>query len=428
MDICEHCHNVLAKSIDRCTVCGTLRADPFAADVRRRETGTAPSHAPGWAAPKVTNGLHPDDFLRELTGEDPVAPPAEEPTHEPTAAVLPPRPATPAPATGALAGYLGSSVTKRPDTPTAGDDTTTPPPPTGQPAGSVPPEPRPDPHATELTTARKLTPDGVAARSTRLDGSVKLGPTPNHSVIAVGAPVLAALLVVLTIVLSYRVGDSEAAAENETAAPIIDTGAVTQSSSAVVLLELDGCGVLDQVTGFLFADQAILVPRSATLTDDRPTVVTSDGTSHQSEIVGWSLTRDLAVIRAEERLSGGLRWGVSGRSSAGDVVSILTVTGPGVAAPVPASIASVDTTNGIVTAFELDVRGTAGSVVLNADGYVIGIIDADGTAHVSDDVSPAVSRIVLANERPAAVCPPPPPTTLPTPDGETDDEGTAADK
>ena len=47
MDICEHCHNVLAKSVESCTVCGTLRADPLAADVRRREATSAPAHAPG---------------------------------------------------------------------------------------------------------------------------------------------------------------------------------------------------------------------------------------------------------------------------------------------------------------------------------------------------------------------------------------------
>ncbi len=411
MNICEHCHNVLAKSVDRCTVCGTLREDPLAADVRRREASNAPAHAPGWAAPKVNGGLHPEDFLRELAGES-----ADD---TPLAPALPPRHAA-VPVAGALAGYLGSTMSRGSNEEEEGvdDGATMPPPPGGPPIENAPPSDS-DPHAGQLTTATKLTADGVAARSTRLDGSVKLGPTPNHTLIALGAPLLAALIVVAAVVLSYQIGDSAASAARDRADIVaLDTSAVVQTSSAVVLLELDGCGVLDQTTGFLFADQAILAPRSATLTDDRPTVVLPDGSIYSSEIAGWSLTRDIAVIKADQRLSGGLRWGVSGRSSAGEVVSILTVTGPGVAAPVPATIASVETTNGIVTAFDLDVNGAAGSVVLNAEGYVIGIIDGNGTTHVSDDVSPAVSRIVLANERPSAVCPQAPPSTVPADDGD----------
>lgn len=409
MDICEHCHNVLAKSGDSCKVCGTFHADPLAADVRRREASAAPAHAPGWAAPKVSGGLHPEDFLRELAGES-----ADD---TPLTPALPPRHAA-VPVAGALAGYLGSTVSRGSDQEVDGadDDVAMPPPPAGPATDDAPPPPS-DPHAGQLTTATKLTADGVAARSTRLDGSVKLGPTPNHTLITLGAPLLAALLVVAAVVMSYQIGDS-AASSSPVDVVAIDSSAVVQGSSAVVLLELDGCGVLDQTTGFLFADQAILAPRSATLTDDRPTVVLPDGSTYSSEVVGWSLTRDLAVIKADQRLSGGLRWGVSGRSSVGDVVSILTVTGPGVATPVPATIASVETTNGIVTAFALDVNGSPGSVILSAGGFVIGIIDGNGTTHVSDDVSPAVSRIVLANERPAAVCPPRPAPTVPVDDGD----------
>jgi S1-C subfamily serine protease len=424
MDICEHCHNVLAKSIDRCTVCGTLRADPLAADVRRRDTGASPAHAPGWAAPQVEDGLHPEEFLRELIGES--SPEADPPP------VLPPR-ATVTPPTGALAGYLGTTVERGADgleaTIPAPEHQSEPPPPlppeAATPAADSPPPPGPSPDE-RLTTATKLTADGVAARSTRLDGSVKIGPTANHSVLSLGAPVLAGVILVATVLTSYRVTTSTAASEPEAEQTVaIDTPAVAQTGSAVVRLDLDGCGIVDQTTGFLFANQSILVPRSAVMTDDRPTVITDDGNSFPAEIVGWSLTRDLAVIRADQRLSSGLRWGVSNRSSVGDPVSVLAVTGPGAATPVPAVIESVDTTNGFVTGFALDITPAHGSIVLNTNGFVIGIIDGAGRALVSDDLSPAVSRIVLADERPPAECPPPPPTTVPTDqastDGTTDD-------
>lgn len=416
MDICEHCHNVLAKTVDRCTVCGTLRADPHAADVRRRESGDTPAHAPGWAAPSVSDGLHPEDFLRELTGEAPPPPPP----------ALPPRAAT-APPTGALAGYLGSTI----DRPLDRDvDHEGPPPPDPAPSDSndAPSTPTSS-YDEQLTTATKLTPDGVAARSTRLDGSVKIGPTANHTLIALGAPILAAVLVVATVVVSYRVRTSEAAAELAASeVSTIDASAIVATNSAVVRLDLDGCGVVDQATGFLFADQAILAPRSIVLTDDRPTVILPDGSSVPAEIVGWSVTRDMAVIRADQRLTGGLRWGVSGRTAPGDIVSILAITGPGAAAPVPATVDSVDTKDGFVISFDLDVTPSRGSVVLNSDGFVVGIVGTDGVVQVSDDLSPAISRIVLANDRPPGECPPPPTTTTTVPDGGDPDDTTSGEQ
>ncbi len=421
MEICEHCHNVLAKSVDRCTVCGTLRADPLAADVRRSETGDPAAHAPGWASPIVAeDGISPDDFLRELAGEA-----AMEPA--PTS-ILPPMASQTPPQTGLLAGYLGSTVERAPSapvvgqTPNAGDASTGPLEGHSPIDASTPPT---DYRGEHLSTATNITPDGVAARSTRLDGAVKLGPTNLHRLFTIGAPVLAGVLLLGGIVGTYEADSSDSpAGVGETNEPPVNASAVAQTGAAVVRLDLDGCGVLDQTTGFLFSDQAILAPRSSVLTDDRPTVVLPDGTSLPAEIVGWSITRDLAVIRAEQRIAGGLRWGVSARSITGDVVSVLMVGGPGAARPAPATITSVRQTNGINTAFELDLSPPQGSVVLNSDGFVIGIVDGSGTVQVSDDVSPAVSRVVLANERPDAECPPPPPTTVPTPvpEGEGDNE------
>lgn len=424
MEICDHCHNVLAKSIDRCTVCGTLRADPMAADVRRRETGDSPSHAPGWASPVVTHeGLHPDDFLRELSGEAPA-----EPVPVPSQ-----RPGPTPPTAGLLAGYLGHSVQRTPPAPVVGQSpnptpTDGPPSPTDDARATIE-DPSSSP-ATEyrgehLSTATNVTPDGVAARSTRLDGAVKLGPTSRHRQLTLGAPILSAVLLLGGIIGSLGDGSSEAATDAaETNEATVDASAVAQTGAAVVRLDLDGCGVLDQTTGFLFSDQAILAPRSAVLTDNRPTVVLSDGSTLPAEIVGWSITRDLAVIRADQRIAGGLRWGVSARSRTGDAVSVLMIGGPGAARPARATITSVRQANGINTGFELDVSPPAGSVVLNSDGFVIGIIDGSGSAQVSDDVSPAVSRVVLGNERPDAECPPPPPTTVPVPETDPDSSTT----
>lgn len=273
--------------------------------------------------------------------------------------------------------------------------------------------------ARHLSTATKVAPDGVAARTTRLDGTVKLGPTKTHRLLTLSAPLMAGLLLIGGALGSYRIRTSQAEeVEAAAAEPLIDTSAVSQSSSAVVRLDLDGCGVIGQTTGFLFADQTILVPQSLIVTDNRPTALLSDGTSLATEIIGWSLVRDLAVVRAEERHSGGLRWGVSSRVSEGDVVSVLAINGPGVVTPVPATIETANTVNGRNTSFELDVNAAAGSVVLNAEGFVIGVLDSQRLAQASDDVAPAMSRVVLANDRPQAVCPQPQSTLPVEPDGE----------
>lgn len=432
MDICGHCHNVLPRTTDRCTVCGTERVDPQAADVRRREDGDLPSHAPGWAAPSVPDsGIHPDDFVREITGEEAPAP----------ARALPPRqvPATPTP--GALAGYLGTTVDRssKDEAVPAALRGSTPAPPSGAASGgpsafSTPQDgPAPDRFGQHLSTATNVAPDGVAARTTRLDGAVKLGPTESHRFLTIGAPLLGAALLIAGIMGSYNIRTSQAEEVEAAEAQVsLDAAAVSDANTAVVRLDLDGCGIIDRTTGFLFADRTILVPQSAIATDHRPTVHLTDGTSSSAETLGWSLTRNLAIVRADDRLTGGLEWGVSSRVKADDIVSVLAISGPGIASPVPATITETNTMNGRNVSFGLDIRAAEGSVVLNADGFVIGVFDAANTAQASDDVAPAVSRLVLANERPRSICPVPPttlpPSTLPSEGDETQPGETQPDE
>ena len=418
MEICGHCHNVLPKTVDRCTVCGTARVDPTAADVRRREDGEQPSHAPGWAAPAVPDtGIHPDDFLRELSGEAPATPAAApSPDAQDITPALPPRavPATPAP--GALAGYLGTTADRRP---TAPDEETS----AAGEATQSPPSPQPptDPSAAtqfaqHLSTATRVAPDGVAARTTRLDGTVKLGPTSSHRILTLGAPLLAGVLLIGGVLGSYQVRTSQA--QEVEAANIeeqVEASTSVETSTAILQLDLDGCGVLGQTNGVLFADNTILVPRSSIITDNRPTVRAADGSEWTAEILGWSTTKGLAVVRTDDRMPGGLEWGVSSRVNADDAVTVLALVDGG--APMAATIAEARTLDGRNVSFTLDVDAPEGSVVLNAAGFVIGVIDDNGRAQVSDDIAPAVSRIVLANERPQAVCPAPattsPPSTVP---------------
>lgn len=423
MELCGHCHNVLPKTVDRCTVCGTSRVDPQAADVRRRDDGDLPSHAPGWAAPLVTDpGIHPDEFLRELTGDEAPqpAPQAQPPTGPESAPSPRSAPSTPVP--GALAGYLGTSVNRQagesgPAEPYQTEaEPSAPPPPASLSETALAESAVFDQH---LSTATRVAPDGVAARTTRLDGTVKLGPTAAHRVLTIGAPLAAGLLLVAGIVGSYSVRTSQAEeVEAAETASALEPTAVAATISSIVRLDLDGCGVIAQTTGFSFANGTVVVPRSEIVTDNRPTVVASDGTNWAAEIQGWSLVRNLAVVRPEERMPGGLEWGVSSRIRQGDAVSILAITQPGVADPVMATVETTNTINSRNVSFELDVSADEGSLVLNAEGFVIGVIDSRNIAQVSDDIAPALSRIVLDNERPQAVCPPPPTTLPPTTDAD----------
>lgn len=440
MDICPQCHNVLSSSADRCALCGTPRA----------------------AASDQSVGIHPDEFLRQLTGtEEPTAasaPPAHPqqtstPAQRNAAPAPPPRhrsvPTTPA--AGALAGYLGAAPDQQtdvspPPAPASAHST----PPTHQPSPrgitpidsesvglaaltpmSEPDAPLPLP-ATEasaprsfgkhLSTATNVASDGVAARTTRLDGTVQLGPTRTHRVLTLTTPLIAGALLVASVMGSYELQTSEASeVEAAAAEPLSNVDAAAETNSAVARLDLDGCGIIGQTTGFVFADQTILVVRSQIATDNRPSVLLSDGTTRPSEIIGWSLTRNLAIVKTGVSITGGLRWGVSSRVSNGDTVTVLAIDGPGTASSIPATITAVSAVNGLNASFELDVGAAEGSVVLNSDGFVVGVIDAQGVAQASDDIAPAMSRIVLANERPQAVCPMPP-TTL-----EADTDGDSAD-
>ena len=128
------------------------------------------------------------------------------------------------------------------------------------------------------------------------------------------------------------------------------------------------------------------------------------------------------MVRTDQRVTGGLSWGVSARVAAGDTVSVLAVTGPGVASPISAEVVDATTRQGQNTSFTLDTGAAAGSLVLNSDGFVVGVIDSNDVAQVSDDIAPALSRIVLDNEQPDGECPPPPTTIPPAADGE-EDEG-----
>lgn len=238
----------------------------------------------------------------------------------------------------------------------------------------------------------------------------------------IGAPLVAGLLLVGGVLGSYNIRTSEAEEIEAAAVELeIEAAAAPVDNAAVVRLDLDGCGIIDRTTGFLFADRTILVPRSEVITDHRPTVQMSDGTSSSSEILGWSLIRNLAVVRADDRLTGGLEWGVSSRVATGDVVSVLAVTGPGVATPIPATVAETNTVNGVNVSFGLDVSVTEGSLVLNTAGFVVGVVDGQNLAQASDDIAQVISRVVLADERPQAVCPAPPTTAPPsTVPGEAD--------
>lgn len=244
-----------------------------------------------------------------------------------------------------------------------------------------------------------------------------------------GAPVLAGLLLAVGVFGSYNIRTSQAQEiEAAEAAPTLDTSAVAQTSAAVVRLDLDGCGIIAQSTGFLFADQTILIPRSSVLTDNRPNVVSVDGLSYPAEIVGWSSTRNLAVVRADERLSGGLRWGVSARVNQGDAVSVLAVSSAGTAMPVAATITKANSIDGRNASFDLDVNVAEGSIVLNSEGFVIGVVDAQGAAQVSDAIAPSISRVILSNDRPQAECPAPVTTLPPEPGSENGPEDTTPDE
>ncbi len=265
----------------------------------------------------------------------------------------------------------------------------------------------------------------VSAASARIEGNVKLGPSRRHLLFVVGVPVIAVLLLASGLFLAvetFDVNQTRGASLDLTpdngalafATPIDKIGAL--ASAAAVTVQLTGCGTRNTASGVVLDDRTVLASRSQVLTDATPLIQTADGTVVRGVVVGWNVPRDLAVIRTEEPLPSGLTWGVSTRLREGIEVFVADISDPTNVAVAEVKVDQVRSRDGIAVRMDFESTAPSPSPVFDSDGLVIGITSKPGQAEPANAVRGYVSRAIVDDRRPNAICPPPPPTTVPATD------------
>jgi putative serine protease PepD len=192
--------------------------------------------------------------------------------------------------------------------------------------------------------------------------------------------------------------------------------------AATVRVLIDHCGVTAGVSGFAIDDRHVVTSRDAVAGDPSPDVVTRDGRTITTTLIGVDPAVDVAVLRAEPgTFATAVAWGDSAVVAEGEGLTVIGYPEPGDYDVLDVSVRSVADDG---TAFRLDVPlddGHGGSPAFAADGGVVGVaspVGADGASGVvvpAAQAGAATARIIAAPVAPQTGCsgptPPPPPAT-----------------
>lgn len=257
----------------------------------------------------------------------------------------------------------------------------------------------------------------MPAASTRLEGSVKVGPAAHHQPAIIGFAIAAVILLIGGVAGAYFFADpgGVTAVSTESSIDAVpgddplafdSTGAdlETTARNGVVRLELDGCGLESAAPGIVLDSQTILARRSDVETDIRPVTVDAAGNRLTGQIVGWSHTSDIAVIRTDQTLAAGLQWGVASRLSEGSEVHVIEMGDGTNVTIIPTPITAFGTRDGMAVSIQIDTTAPKGSPVLDADGLLVALVSGPGRADLNDEIRPVVSQILLAEDPPEADC------------------------
>ncbi len=456
MALCSNCHNIVPRSITRCPVCGATPSAPQPELDRRTWVLTDEASTTRSAA---TQGISPEQFLAELeapagmpdppdpqgAGEGeaessaPWMPSASEPwmrggeEPDPTSGVqLPPPPTTP---------------DRSPSLPSApADDVPGWAPPDGD--QRIAPAPSPNPLLSGPVPPLPVAPDpdeerirSVQAISSRIDADIRIGPTAHHRVLVSIVPAVAALIVAVTGLLSYRnppvdrptasAGGDELGADavlafndpglDETDRP------VRAMSSSLVTMTVAGCGPTAEHIGIVVAPNRLITRASFVAYDVNPVVFLADGTSRIGAVIGVEPELDLAVIElqsdtatngsSEPTTAPPIPWGSVDQLFSDP--NVIVVEGHGATASgIATRQIAIDGIIGGIASFELDGTGfTPGAAVLNRRGLLVGVVDSSGSnATGGAELQRALGRLVLARPMATAACPSPEPQAAPEAD------------
>lgn len=167
--------------------------------------------------------------------------------------------------------------------------------------------------------------------------------------------------------------------------------------AATVRVLIDHCGVTAGVSGFAIDDRHVVTSRDAVAGDPSPDVVTRDGRTIITTLIGVDPTVDVAVLRAEPgTFTTAAAWGDSAVVVEGEGLTVIGYPEPGDYDVLDVSVRSVADDG---TAFRLDVpldAGQGGSPAFNATGGVVGVASPVGADAKSGVVVPAAQAAAVA--------------------------------
>jgi S1-C subfamily serine protease len=185
------------------------------------------------------------------------------------------------------------------------------------------------------------------------------------------------------------VGDGERQAATTTtitattepdAAPLVYTTEelVAEFSSAVWMVESDGCGEVWTGTAWAIDDRHLVTNHHVVANSTRPDLVSRDGDRLTGRVIGWSERPDVAVIRSDTPLAQWLEWAPTDELREGQTLVALGYPVPDtVFTATPGSIMSFQSRTGVREAIRTNAaldRGNSGGPALDSRGRVIGVV------------------------------------------------------
>jgi S1-C subfamily serine protease len=192
---------------------------------------------------------------------------------------------------------------------------------------------------------------------------------------------------------------------------VYDAVGISQAfGPATVRVLVDHCGVTAGASGFAIDDRHVVTSRDAVAGDPTPEVVTRDGRSVTTTLIGADPAVDVAVLRAEPgTFTTAVAWGDSAAVVEGASLTVIGYPDPGDYDVLDVAVRSVADDG---SAFRLDVpidAGQGGSPAFTATGGVVGVASPTGGGESALVVPAALaaavaSRIVAAPQAPQTAC------------------------
>ncbi|NNF54374.1 MAG: hypothetical protein HKN03_08020 [Acidimicrobiales bacterium] len=355
MDRCKSCQNILPRTVDRCPVCGHDTKD----DV-----------APAAAAPSIS---HPKDFLGSIR--------------------------------------KGKESADR-DAP--GQDLA---------AQSSDVEPQPKRSSDFELPALSEQTRSVAAISSRLDSHVTVGRKSSHGPrVAVAAILAVATLGIGSAIGATRNGDTDLIAMTADEVPVgagnkslVVTGSVENFDplAVVSLEESRACNGGVTTTGVVVEGGTVVALIFDAQRTTAPTITSGENTVI-GDVLGNSDVNNLSVLRTDSPLPNRLQIVVGTQIRAGSQLALVQVDDSGMTL-VPATVTDLKARSGEVLGFsvgtQLNEEGEVettkperGTLVIDRNGNLIGIVDIDGSAIAAERIAETVSQFRADPDFPGPRC------------------------